>query len=107
MAVKRNRTVQERIAGFPRAIAVDLRTLGCEAPYGIVKPGELGYTPIWTPLTLGELDEITADEHHTRAPTEGERVAAQFGSMFGWDKPGADPAKYNPETGRYLDGKGS
>lgn len=93
-------TIQERIAAFPAAIAVDLRPLCAEAPYGVVKPGERGYTPIWSPLSLAELSKITADVHHTREPTEQERGAALFGSMFGWEAPGADPALYDLE-GRF------
>jgi hypothetical protein len=101
-------SIQERIASFPAAIVVDLKRTACGVLYGVVKPGERGYVPVnpGPEITLAELDEICAQEHNTRKPTEAERAAALFGSMFGWDVPGADPEAYTangtPIPPRYL-----
>lgn len=87
-----------RLAAFPKAIVVDLRDKPhIEGVFGIVKPGEHGYNPIYTPLSLEEMDELTAEEFNTRKPTPAERQAAFFGSMFGWGVPGADPAAYSED----------
>jgi hypothetical protein len=82
---------------FPKAVVVDLRTLACESPFGVVKPGERGYSPLRSTLELPELDEVCARQYDTRVPTPAERKAALVGSMFGWDVPGADPAHYDRE----------
>jgi len=87
------------INSFPKAVAVDLRKLHCESPFGVVHPGERGYQPIWSDkLTLDELDEIVMRQNDTRKPTPAEREAAQIGSMFGWDCPGADPLNCEKEA---------
>lgn len=87
-----------RLAAFPKAIAVDVRdnpSFDCQ--YAVVKPGEMGYNPIFTTLTLDEMDQAIVEEFNTRAPTKAERQAAFFGSMFGWGVPGADPAAYSED----------
>lgn len=89
----KTRTTQQIIASFPAAIAVDLRGLHCATPFGVVHPGERGYQPVSVPQTyeLDKLDEIVMRQYQTRKPTGFEREAALYGSMVGWDVPGADP----------------
>lgn len=102
MTGRSKQTTQERIASFPKRIVVDLRGLHCETPFGIVDPGEPGYQPIYgRAKSLDQLDAICAQVNHTRAPTVAERQAAQFGSLFGWHVPAADPANYD-EAGEYI-----
>lgn len=87
-----------RIAAFPKAVVVDFRenpSFDCQ--FGIVKPDERGYRPIYTSLSLDEMDELTAEEFKTRKPTQAERKAAEFGSMFGWGVPGANPENYTED----------
>lgn len=97
------RTTQERIASFPKRVVVDLRGLHSDTPYGIVDPGSPGYTPLHAHgKTIEQLDEICAGLNATRKPTPAERTAAQFGSMFGWHLPGADPENYD-DGGRYAE----
>lgn len=102
MSKRRERTLvpatPARLSAFPKAIVIDFRdNPSIDAQFGIVKPGERGYNPIFTPLSLEEMDELTAQEFNTRKPTAGERKAAEFGSMFGWGVPGADPSRYTED----------
>lgn len=95
-------TVQDRIANLPRRIVVDLEGLNCKTRFGVVDPGEPGYQPLYVSPTLSidDLDEIVASQNNTRKPTAAEREAAQFGSMFGWHVPGADPAYWEAELAK-------
>lgn len=84
---------------LPAAIALDMA--GYHLPNGVrfvvVKPGVPGYMPLPAyaqTMDLDALDKLVAEANGTRIPTAAERQAAQAGSMFGWDVPGANPAKY-------------
>lgn len=103
MTDKNNPTL-DRLNAFPAHVVVDLGGLHTPvdnpAPYGLVTPGERGFSPIYSPLPIADIDAIVARKYATRAPTPAEREAALVGSMFGWDCPGADPARYT-EQGRF------
>lgn len=89
------RTVQQIIAAFPAAIGVDLRDFPCQTPFGVVRPGVPGYTPVEDDIdTMEALDRHVCARYDTRAPTDEERTAALAGSIFGWHVPAADPAEY-------------
>lgn len=92
------KTVQERIASFPRRIVVDLAGFACATRWGVVDPGDRGYQPLYLRnpdgWTLEELDKLNQHVNGARPPTPAEREAALIGSMFGWDCPGADPESY-------------
>lgn len=94
------RPAREVIASFPGDVVVDLTSLHCATPYGIASPGERGYQPLYGKRTLAEWDDmLVRSGRASRRPTPAEREAAQIGSMFGWDCPGADPlnhASLNP-----------
>ncbi|MFT8889668.1 MAG: DUF4316 domain-containing protein [Ethanoligenens sp.] len=53
-----------------------------------IKRGESGYYPYSTEKTVEELNQ-------TLGVTKAQAAAMQFGSMFGWDVPGANPAAYD------------
>jgi hypothetical protein len=94
----------DRLNAFPTHVVVSLDGLhspaGNPAPYGLVTPGERGFSPIYSPLPIDEIDAIVVRKYATRAPSPAEREAALVGSMFGWDVPGADPAQY-ADNGRF------
>jgi hypothetical protein len=91
------RSAKEIIGSLPDAILIDVTSLNCETPYAIIRPGEgKGYYPYYPPgrFTFEELCAIVAGANDTRVATEAEREAALFGSMAGWDVPGADPLNH-------------
>lgn len=95
-------TIQDRIAAFPAAVLVDAEGYACATRFIIVTPGERGYQPLYVNprLTFADLNEIMLRQRGCRDATPAEREAAFAGSMFGWDCPGADPARYTAE-GRF------
>jgi hypothetical protein len=54
----------------------------------IVRGGQ-GYHPVSSPFPAAQLNDTLP-----RPPTAAEIEAMMAGSMFGWDVPGADPARY-------------
>ena len=60
-----------------------------------IKRGESGYYPSdWNTSDRARNEEIARDGNESLGVTEAQRKAMEFGSMFGWDCPGADPKKY-------------
>lgn len=66
-----------------------------EGIVAMIKRGESGYHPV------GGFDNdhergkaLVAEQNATLGLRRSEIEAMTFGSMFGWDLPGADPAKY-------------
>lgn len=55
----------------------------------LLKQGEVGYWP------CDEIDVRAFNERRGHTPQDV--AAAIFGSMFGWDAPGARPENYTPE----------
>lgn len=53
-----------------------------------IRRGEMGFYPYATDKTADELNQMLD-------VTRAQAAAMHFGSMFGWDKPGADPAAYD------------
>jgi hypothetical protein len=65
---------------------------GSPCPIGLVEPGLEGYVPLHSARDLDEADDIVVRLGHRR-PTRSERFAAVVGALFGWEVPGADPAR--------------
>lgn len=65
-------------------------TTDSDAPVIAVRRGEAGYWPIHTTFTADELNQDIG-------VTPAIREAMYAGSMFGWDKPAADPANYDAD----------
>lgn len=88
---------------WPTAILVNLEGLACESRFGVVRPDESGYVPLHVPSTVTEehLASLVAEVNGTRKATPAERAAALAASMFGWDTPAADPARYDAD-GRLI-----
>lgn len=65
---------------------------------GVVARGESGYRPAGPAddrYTNAEAAQALVDAHNNAIGVKpSQREAMVFGSMFGWDLPGADPAKY-------------
>lgn len=92
------RSTQQIIASFPAAVLIVFPGLirdSIGTPYGIVKPGEIGYQPVYSGLPVAELDQMVAAQYKTSVPSPAQREAALSGSMFGWDTPVADPENYD------------
>ena len=60
-----------------------------------IKRGESGYyRSDWNTSDRARNEEIARDGNESLDVTEAQRKAMEFGSMFDWDCPGADPKKY-------------
>lgn len=86
---------QERLAKFPSHIAVQMD--GVEG-ICLVEPGIVGFKPFPHAGSRDGADAVIVEAFDTRKPTDAERRAALFASMFGWDVPGADPEKWEETT---------
>lgn len=91
------RHTRDVIASFPRFVAADADGLFLRSRFIIITPGESGYNPTGA-MSIEQADRIAERWGAERAATEAEREAAQTGSMFGWDVPGADPANWIDEA---------
>ena len=70
----------------------------------VIRKGERGYTP-----TGQYAETVTPREgvdalNHANGVTKAQEAAMVAGSMFGWDKPAADPSNYD-ENGILLSKK--
>jgi hypothetical protein len=64
---------------------------------GIIKLGEVGYYPTEfdSQVAADEIAKQAVNEFNKKlGVTPAQAEAMKVGSMFGWDVPGADPAKY-------------
>lgn len=90
MTAKRSELLDIELSsrGLPEKAYIDNSTgeFKSGAPVIAVKRGESGFYPIFTPLSAKELNDM-------EGATEAQVKAMQFGSIFGWDTPGAFPAK--------------
>ena len=60
-----------------------------------IKRGESGYYPSdWNTGDRARNEQIAEDGNESLGVTEAQRKAMEVGSMFGWDRPGADPRHY-------------
>lgn len=72
--------------GLPEVAFLDNKDkLHGQSPVIGVRRGELGYYPIFTKLSAGDLNA-------GHGVTSAQREAMYNGSLFGWDTPSADPA---------------
>ena len=86
---------------WPAFVAVDVSDAHGPARFLIVRPGQSGFECIgggrMSPLpTLAAVDEYLEATRYARTPSPGERVAALYGAMFGWDHQLALPARHEP-----------
>jgi hypothetical protein len=88
------RPARDIVAGFPAFVAVDADGLYLQTRFVIVEPGAAGYSPLPGIASLAAADAIARQWGAERDATDAEREAAQIGSMFGWNVPGADPLNY-------------
>lgn len=80
---------------LPEFCYVRLKETGYAA---MIKRNEQGYYP----LSYGVISEEYIDTLNTVMGVTKAHVAAMIaGSMFGWDRPGADPRNYDAD-GNYL-----
>lgn len=86
---------------WPAFVAVDVSDARGPARFLIARPGHSGFECIgggrMSPLpTLAAVDEYLEATRYARPPSLGERVAALYGAMFGWDHQLAQPARHEP-----------
>lgn len=69
----------------------------------LLKRGERGYWPAegYSKGNLATWGEVADLINTRRGVTPAQRSAMEFGSIFGFDVPGANPAKYGPD-GRLI-----
>jgi hypothetical protein len=84
-------------AALPEFCFVPLPVLAEEEPgtVAVLKFGEVGYFPFTTggdPLAIDDPALYCENENSRLGLTRRQVEAMTFGSMFGWDTPGADPA---------------
>lgn len=60
----------------------------------IIERGIAGYTPVGGKDDDADNRALVAEQNASLGVKPSMAAAMVFGSMFGWDKPGADPAKY-------------
>lgn len=60
----------------------------------IIERGVTGYKPVGAKDDPEDNRALVAEQNKSLGIRPSEAEAMVFGSMFGWDKPGADPAKY-------------
>jgi hypothetical protein len=94
------RLTRDVIASFPAFVAVDADGLHLATRFVVIEPGTKGYIPLPHVESLEQADRIAERWGADRLPSALEREAAQIGSMFGWDVPGADPQ--HPLHGSYA-----
>ena len=85
------RSARDVIASYPSHVAYDGEGLYLASRFVVIEPGTSGYAPLHGVTSIEQADRIAARWGAERLPTDAEREAAQIGSMFGWDAPGADP----------------
>ncbi|AFU86696.1 hypothetical protein D869_gp218 [Caulobacter phage CcrRogue] len=86
--------LETNLAALPETAYVVLSTTGETV---IVKRGETGY---YNPNYGPQGAEIVASLNKRMGVTPAQASAMEFGSMFGWDTPGASVDSYD-ENGRF------
>ncbi len=72
-----------------------------------LKKGESGYFPSsWSTDSLERNRRIADYANQKRGITPAQEQAMVSGSMFGWDNPAADPARYEEQQGPQMGGMG-
>ena len=70
-----------------------------------IKRGESGYYPSdWSTGDRERNIQIRDDANESMGVTDAQRKAMEAGSMFGWNVPGADPAKYQEQEAPQMGG---
>lgn len=70
-----------------------------------IKRGESGYYPSdWSTGDKERNIQIRDDANESMGVTDAQRKAMEAGSMFGWNVPGADPAKYQEQEAPRMGG---
>ena len=70
-----------------------------------IKRGESGYYPSdWSTGDKERNIQIRDDANESMGVTDAQRKAMEAGSMFGWNVPGADPAKYQEQESPQMGG---
>lgn len=70
-----------------------------------IKRGESGYYPSdWSTGDKERNIQIRDDANESMDVTDAQRKAMETGSMFGWNVPGADPAKYQEQESPQMGG---
>ena len=88
--------------GLPEMCFSTLKTTG---DLICIKRGESGYYPSdWSTHDKERNAELADELNEQLGVTDEQRKAMEAGSMFGWDCPGADPAKYQEQQGPQMGG---
>lgn len=70
-----------------------------------IKRGESSYYPSdWSTGDRARNIQIRDDANESMGVTDAQRQAMEAGSMFGWNVPGADPAKYQEREAPQMGG---